>query len=135
MVSTSVNHPNRDRQQTPALSCQLHAEAPAGPAGKHPTDWPPVALSRRQNLFHLITAYTVLAQQSLDAAQADTELLSYRLSCSPRPVEIDHHLKIFGGEAITQPPRPDHAIRSVLGTRAVALTALRQDRSHPLELF
>jgi hypothetical protein len=46
----------------------------------------------------------VLAQQSLDAAKADTELLSDLLGGHTRPVEDNYGLKIIGGEAITQTP-------------------------------
>jgi hypothetical protein len=82
-----------------------------------------------------LTAYAVLVQQSFDAAQADTELLSYRLGRGARPVQVDHRLEIPRGETITKTPRPDHALRSHLGTRTIVLTAIQQDHSHLAELL
>lgn len=52
-------------------------------------------------------------QQSLEATQADTELLSARLGCGARPVQLDHALKIFRGEAIRQTPRTDYHVAGV----------------------
>lgn len=63
-------------------------------------------------------------QQSLDASQADTELLSDLLGCGARPVEVDHDLEIIWGEAITQPSRPDYTLRSEPGARAVVMSAI-----------
>src|SRR5438309_11365302 len=48
-----------------------------------------------------LTAYAVLVQQAFDAAQADTEPLSYLTSGGARPIQIDHALKIIKREAIT----------------------------------
>jgi hypothetical protein len=58
--------------------------------------------------------YTVLAEQSPDAAKADTELLSHLPGGSARPVQIDHALKILKRETITQTPRADHTLRGDL---------------------
>jgi hypothetical protein len=68
--------------------------------------------------------HAVLVQQSLNAAQADTELLSHLPSGGARPVEIDHRLEILRRETITQTPCADHALRSDLGSGAVVLTAI-----------
>jgi hypothetical protein len=81
------------------------------------------------------SAYAVLVQQSLDAAQTDTELFSYPSGRRARPVEIDHDLKILQGETITQPPRTDHTRGSDVRPRAVVFAAIRQDRSYLAELF
>jgi hypothetical protein len=48
-----------------------------------------------------LTAYAVLVQQAFDAAQADTEPLSYLTSGGARPIQIDHALKILRRETIT----------------------------------
>jgi hypothetical protein len=44
----------------------------------------------------------VRVKQSRNAAHADTEFLGYLLGCGARPVEVDHGLKICGGEAVTR---------------------------------
>jgi hypothetical protein len=64
----------------------------------------------------------MLTQHSLDAPQADTELLSHLLGRRARPLEIDHCLEIIRREAITQPSRANHVLRNDLGTRAIVLT-------------
>ena len=72
----------------------------------------------------MLTAYAVPVQQPLDATQADSELLSHLLGCGARPEQIDHDLEILGGEAITQTPGADHALRGDPCTRVVVLTAI-----------
>ncbi len=49
------------------------------------------------------TSYAVLVQQPLDAAQADIEFFDY-LPGGTQPVKVDHGLKFFGWEAVTEPP-------------------------------
>ena len=85
------------------------------------------------------TAYAVLAKQSGNAAHANTKLLSYLLGCRAGPIEIDHGLEIFGGEAVTQTsPTCSAAHLSTVRARvrpAVLLGLLRQDRYCFSELF
>jgi hypothetical protein len=65
-----------------------------------------------------LTTHGMLVQQSLDTAQAHSELLGYLPSCDARPVEIIYDLKILGRETITQTPRGGiHLRRGDLHTR------------------
>ncbi len=83
------------------------------------------SVSGRPGSTSPLTAYAVLVQQSLDAAQADTELLSYLLGGGTRAVEIDHGLKILRREAITQTSRADNALSGHLRTRVAAMESSR----------
>jgi hypothetical protein len=101
-------------------------------------EWPNgrdrLATSRSWGVAAFVT-YAVLVQQSFDTAQADTEPLGYLPSGGARPVEIDHGLKIFRREAITQAPGADHALPDRLCTRAALVAASRQDHCHFADLF
>jgi hypothetical protein len=49
-----------------------------------------------------LTMYAVLMQESGNAPHADAVLLGYLLGCGARPVEVDHGVKVVGGEAVTR---------------------------------
>jgi hypothetical protein len=58
------------------------------------------------------TTYAVLVLQSLDAAQADTELFSYLPSGGARPVKTDDGVKFLGEETVQRTPESSFLVVS-----------------------